>query len=148
GRLIRIFGQEAREKAIFDTASDAVRRASFVLQVRQGALPPLTEVLHAMLFLAVVIGAWLAQVGFPLIIAFVILLYRLQPHMRALQGSWSQLQGLSGSLEEVAWMLDPAGKPRPPQGDGPFHGLRQGIKFDDVTFTYSGTDQREVVLHA
>ncbi|RUU11979.1 ABC transporter ATP-binding protein, partial [Mesorhizobium sp. M7A.T.Ca.TU.009.01.3.2] len=132
----------------FDTASDAVRRASFALLVRQGALPPLTEVLHAMLFLAVVIGAWLAQVSFPLIIAFVILLYRLQPHMRALQGSWSQLQGLSGSLEEVTWLLDPAGKPQPPQGAGPFHGLRQGIKFDDVTFTYSGTDRREVVLHA
>ncbi|MBB6412372.1 ABC transporter ATP-binding protein [Mesorhizobium sangaii] len=148
GRLIRIFGQESREKAIFDTASDAVRRASFVLLVRQGALPPLTEVLHAALFLAVVIGAWLAQVNFPLIIAFVILLYRLQPHMRALQGSWSQLQGLSGSLEEVIWMLDPSGKPPPPQGDGPFHGLRQGIKFDDVTFTYSGTDRREVVLHS
>ncbi|MFB9980080.1 ABC transporter ATP-binding protein [Mesorhizobium kowhaii] len=148
GRLIRIFGQESREKAIFDTASDAVRRASFVLLVRQGALPPLTEVLHAVLFLGVVIGAWLAQVSFPLIIAFVILLYRLQPHMRALQGSWSQLQGLSGSLEEVTWMLDPSGKPQPPQGDGPFHGLRQGIKFDDVTFTYSGTDQREVVLHS
>ncbi|RUU37513.1 ABC transporter ATP-binding protein [Mesorhizobium sp. Primo-A] len=148
GRLIRIFGQENREKAMFDTASDAVRRASFALLVRQGALPPLTEVLHAMLFLAVVIGAWLAQVSFPLIIAFVILLYRLQPHMRALQGSWSQLQGLSGSLEEVTWLLDPTGKPHPPQGDGPFHGLRQGIKFDDVTFTYSGTDRREVVLHA
>lgn len=148
GRLIRIFGQESREKATFDTASDAVRRASFVLLVRQGALPPLTEVLHAALFLAVVIGAWLAQVNFPLIIAFVILLYRLQPHMRALQGSWSQLQGLSGSLEEVTWMLDPFGKPQPPQGDGPFHGLRQGIRFDDVTFTYSGTDRREVVLHS
>lgn len=148
GRLIRIFGQENREKATFDTASDAVRRASFVLQIRQGALPPLTEVLHAMLFLAVVIGAWLAQVSFPLIIAFVILLYRLQPHMRALQGSWSQLQGLSGSLEEVTWMLDPADKPRPPQGDVPFDGLRGGIKFEGVTFTYSGTDRREVVLHA
>nr|WP_167434426.1 ABC transporter ATP-binding protein [Mesorhizobium helmanticense] len=148
GRLIRIFGQEEREKAVFDKASDGVRRAAFVLLTRQGALPPLTEVLHAMLFLAVVIGAWFAGVSFPLIVAFVILLYRLQPHMRALQMSWSQLQGLSGSLEEVQWMLDPSDKPEPPQGSGPFHGLHQGISFDDVTFTYSGTDQRAVVLHA
>ena len=51
GRLIRIFGQEEREKALFDKASDGVRRAAFVLSTRQGALPPLTEVLHAMLFL-------------------------------------------------------------------------------------------------
>lgn len=148
GRLIRIFGQEQREKAAFDQASDAVRRAAFVLLTRQGALPPLTEVLHAMLFLAVVIGAWFANVSFPLIVAFVILLYRLQPYMRSLQMAWTQLQGLSGSLEEVTWMLDPSGKPQPPQGDAAFPGLSQGIKFEDVTFTYSGSEQRAVVLHA
>lgn len=148
GRLIRIFGQEQREKAAFDQASDAVRRAAFVLLTRQGALPPLTEVLHAMLFLAVVIGAWFANISFPLIVAFVILLYRLQPYMRSLQMAWSQLQGLSGSLEEVTWMLDPSGKPQPPQGDAAFPGLSQGIKFEDVTFTYSGSEQRAVVLHA
>ncbi|MER9057077.1 ABC transporter ATP-binding protein [Mesorhizobium sp. M0213] len=148
GRLIRIFGQEQREKAAFDQASDAVRRAAFVLLTRQGALPPLTEILHAMLFLAVVIGAWFANVSFPLIVAFVILLYRLQPYMRSLQMAWSQLQGLSGSLEEVTWMLDPSGKPQPPQGDAAFPGLSQGIKFEDVTFTYSGSEQRAVVLHA
>lgn len=148
GRLIRIFGQEQREKAAFDQASDAVRRAAFVLLTRQGALPPLTEILHAMLFLAVVIGAWFANVSFPLIVAFVILLYRLQPYMRSLQMAWSQLQGLSGSLEEVTWMLDPSGKPAPPQGDAAFPGLSQGIKFEDVTFTYSGSEQRAVVLHA
>lgn len=148
GRLIRIFGQESREKATFDQASDAVRRAAFVLLTRQGALPPLTEVLHAMLFLAVVIGAWFVGVSFPLIVAFVILLYRLQPYMRALQMAWSQLQGLSGSLEEVVWMLDPTDKPEPPRGHRPFQGLAQGIKIDDVTFTYSGKDQRAVVLHS
>ncbi|TIP35038.1 MAG: ABC transporter ATP-binding protein, partial [Mesorhizobium sp.] len=50
GRLIRIFGQEAREKAAFEKASDSVRRAAFTLSNRQGALAPLTEVLHAVLF--------------------------------------------------------------------------------------------------
>ena len=94
GRLIRIFGQELREKAAFDAASDGVRRAAFVLQIRQGALPPLTEVLHSLLFLSVVVGAWSAGIDFPVIIAFVVLLYRLQPHMRALQMSWSSAAGL------------------------------------------------------
>ncbi|MBA1139687.1 ABC transporter ATP-binding protein [Mesorhizobium neociceri] len=151
GRLIRIFGQENHEKAVFAKASDGVRRAAFVLSIRQGVLPPLTEVLHAMLFLAVVIGAWLANVSFPLTVAFLILLYRLQPHMRALQMSWSQLQGMSGSLEEVQWLLDPSDKPEAPQGSLPFDGLRQGISFDDVSFAYSGPlsgpDTREAVLH-
>ena len=93
------------------------------------------------------IGAWLANVSFPLTAAFLILLYRLQPHMRALQMSWSQLQGLCGSLEEVRWLLDPAGKPAAPQGSRPFDGLRQAISFDDVSFTYAGSDRARGVLH-
>ena len=148
GRLIRIFGQEEREKAAFEVASDSVRRAAFQLANRQGALGPLTEVLHAMLFLAVVIGAWLAGLSFPLVAAFLILLYRLQPHVRALQMTWSQLQGLSGSLDEVNWLLDPTGKPAPPQGIRPFATLRERIAFEGVSFSYANEEQRAAVLHA
>jgi subfamily B ATP-binding cassette protein MsbA len=148
GRLIRIFGQEAREKAAFEAASDGVRRAAFQLSSRQSALGPVTEVLHAMLFLAVVIGAWLAGLSFPLVAAFLILLYRLQPHVRALQMTWSQLQGLSGSLEEVTWLLDPKGKPEPPQGSRPFESLSEKVAFEGVSFSYSNEEQRAAVLHA
>ena len=148
GRLIRIFGQEAREKAAFDGASDSVRRAAFALQARQGMLPPLTETLHSALFLGVVVSAWSAGISFPVIVAFVVLLYRLQPHVRALQLSWSQIQGWSGSLEEVHWLLDSSGKPRPPEGREPFSGLRQRLRFDDVTFRYPSSGSRDVVLQS
>jgi ABC-type multidrug transport system fused ATPase/permease subunit len=148
GRLIRIFGQEEREQAVFDKASDAVRHASFVLQTRQGLLPPLTESLHAALFLGVVVSAWFVGVSFPVIVAFVVLLYRLQPHVRALQMSWSQLQGWSGSLEEVGWLLDPTDKPQPPEGSEEFQGLRQAIRFDGVGFRYPGSSARQAVLHS
>ncbi|ODR92981.1 ABC transporter ATP-binding protein [Sinorhizobium alkalisoli] len=148
GRLIRVFGQEDREKSAFDAASDAVRRAGFVLQARQGALPPLTEVLHSALFLAAVVSAWLVGVSFPVIVAFVVLLYRLQPHVRALQMSWSQFQGWSGSLEEVRWLLDSSDKPKPPSGSRPVEGLGERIEFDKVTFRYPGSGGRTTVLHA
>ncbi len=146
GRLIRVFGQEDREKSAFDTASDAVRRAGFVLQTRQGALPPLTEVLHSALFLAAVVSAWLVGVRFPVIVAFVVLLYRLQPHMRALQMSWSQFQGWSGSLEEVRWLLDSSDKPKPPSGSLSVEGLCECIEFDRVSFRYPGSGARTIVL--
>ncbi|MBP1886131.1 ABC transporter ATP-binding protein [Sinorhizobium mexicanum] len=146
GRLIRVFGQEEREKAVFDSASDAVRRAGFVLQSRQGSLPPLTEVLHSALFLGAVVSAWSVGVSFPVIVAFVVLLYRLQPHVRALQMSWGQIQGWSGSLEEVRWLLDPSDKPKPPTGHEPFAGLREDMEFDHVTFRYPGSEARPIVL--
>ena len=148
GRLIRIFGQEEREKAVFDGASNAVRRAGFVLQTRQGALPPLTEVLHSALFLAVVVTAWTFDVSFPIIVAFVVLLYRLQPHVRALQQAWSQMQGWSGSLEQVRWLLDASDKPQPPAGDLPAPRLNREIKFDKVSFRYPGSAARPVVLRS
>lgn len=148
GRLTRIFGQEAREKAVFDTASDAVRRAAFTLQIRQGSLPLLSETLHAALFLGVIVGAALGGVSFPLIAAFVILLYRLQPHVRALQFAWSQFQGWSGSLEEVTWLLDSADKPRAPHGNLPYDGLSRHVQFDDVSFTYAGAETRALVLQS
>ena len=148
GRLIRAFGQEQREKAVFDTSSDAVREAGFDLQSRQAVLPPLTEVLHSALFLTVVVSAWLWGISFPVIVAFVVLLYRLQPHVRALQMAWSAVQGWSGSLEEVRWLLDPSDKPNPPAGDAPVQAIRQHIKFDGVTFKYPGSGSRPVVLRA
>lgn len=146
GRLIRAFGQELREKAIFDSASDAVRKAGFVLQSRQAILPPLTEMLHSAVFLTVVVSAWLWGVSFPIIVAFVVLLYRLQPHVRALQMAWSAVQGWSGSLEEVRWLLDSSDKPQPPAGDNPIQRLRQQISFDRVTFKYPGSGSRPLVL--
>ncbi|MBB3543440.1 ABC transporter ATP-binding protein [Rhizobium sp. BK399] len=146
GRLIRAFGQEQREKASFDSSSDAVRKAGFVLQSRQAVLPPLTEVLHSALFLAVVVSAWLWGVSFPVIVAFVVLLYRLQPHVRSLQMAWSAVQGWSGSLEEVRWLLDPSDKPKPPEGDSPIPRLHNQVKFDGVTFKYPGSNSRPVVL--
>ncbi|CDM58992.1 ABC transporter ATP-binding protein [Rhizobium sp. T1470] len=148
GRLIRAFGQELREKALFDSSSDAVRKASFVLQSRQAILPPLTEMLHSAVFLTVVVSAWLWGVSFPIIVAFVVLLYRLQPHVRALQMAWSAVQGWSGSLEEVRWLLDSSDKPKPPAGDDPVQGLRQQIGFDCVTFKYPGSGSRPAVLRA
>ncbi|AUX80134.1 ABC transporter ATP-binding/permease protein (plasmid) [Sinorhizobium fredii] len=148
GRLIRVFGQEGREKVAFDTASDSVRHAGLVLQTRQGILPPLTEVLHSALFLGAVVSAWSVGVSFPVIVAFVVLLYRLQPHVRALQMSWSQIQGWSGSLEEVRWLLDSSDKPKPPAGSEPVEGLHRDIAFDRVTFRYPGLEARPVVLRA
>ncbi|TCU04507.1 ABC transporter ATP-binding protein [Rhizobium sullae] len=148
GRLIRAFGQEQRERAVFDSASDAVRKSGFVLQSRQAVLPPLTEALHSGLFLAVVVSAWLWGVSFPIIVAFVVLLYRLQPHVRSLQMAWSQVQSWSGSLEEVRWLLDSSDKPAPPAGGGQLHAPLQQIKFDRVTFKYPGSGSRAVVLRA
>lgn len=135
-RLIRAFGQETEERRRFDRASDVVRGLVLRLEARRSVISPVVEVLHALLFLGVIVGAWRAGVEFSVIGAFVVLLYRMQPHVRGVQNAGATLQSLSGSLDEVEWLLDPRGKPQPPCGRTQAQGLRDAIRFEDVGFTY------------
>ncbi|WP_202913348.1 ABC transporter ATP-binding protein [Acuticoccus sediminis] len=138
GQLIRIFRQEERERDAFARTSDDLRHAAFVLHRRLSVLPVLTEVMFAGLFLTLVVSAWLANVSFPVIATFVVLLYRLQPYVRGLQGAWGQLRGWSGSIEAVQWLLDPAGKPEAPGGTQDVGPITERIAFRDVRFGYGG----------
>lgn len=136
-RLVRLFGQEAGEHARFAADSDAVRAAGLALERRQWAIQPAVEVLHTALFLAVLIGAWQAGVAFPVLVAFIALLYRMQPHVRTIQTSLAQVQSWSGSIREVDWLLNTSDKPPPPTGRLRFDGLASGISFNSVSFRYA-----------
>ncbi len=137
GQLVRMFGQQPAEQNRFDAASDSVRRTAFSLHRRAVELPAIAEVLYAAVFLLAVILAWRVGVSFPVISAFLVLLYRLQPYVRGLQGNISQLQSLRGSLEEVEWLLEPAGKPSPPQGTKEPGNGDECIRFQNVSFSYA-----------
>jgi ABC-type multidrug transport system fused ATPase/permease subunit len=145
-QLVRMFNQEAYEQGRFAAASDSVRRAAFSLHRRLSALPSLTEVLYAGVFLSVIAGSWYFQTSFPVVTAFLVLLYRLQPYVRNVQGALSRLQSWQGSLEAVEWLLDPAGKPAAPSGfANPGEG-KADVVFDDVSFDYGGQSETTPVL--
>ena len=145
-RLIRIFGQAVLEQRLFERTSDAVRKHLFALESRRALIPPIMETLYSVLFIAVVLGAWMAKIGFAQIAAFLVLLYRMQPNVRNIQSASAQLQSLSGSLEAVEWLLDPSGKPI--QGSGPeaHSPLKRGIRFQDVAFDFESDTGRTPVL--
>jgi ABC-type multidrug transport system fused ATPase/permease subunit len=146
GRLIRLFGRQAWEHRSFDRASETVRGAVFALERQRVAIAPVMEVLQAALFLTVVVFAWRGGAPFPVIAAFLVLLYRLQPQVRAVQNSITQLRAWSGSLGEVDWLLDPAGKPQEPSGAGPPRDLCSGIELDGVTVSF-GPSRETPALH-
>jgi subfamily B ATP-binding cassette protein MsbA len=80
-------------------------------------------------------------------VAFVVLLYRLQPHMRAMLLAWSQMQGWSFSLEEVRWLLDSSDNRRRRQATSRPGAHTSRSNFDGVTFKYPGSGEGPVVLH-
>jgi subfamily B ATP-binding cassette protein MsbA len=65
-----------------------------------------------------------------------VLLYRMQPYLLTLNQARLTLEALRGSVREVEWLLDPAGKPLPPAGTVKLGPLTGPIRFERVSFTY------------
>lgn len=137
-RLIRLSGEEAREQERFADASETVRRRMLDLDRRTLRISPLQEVLHGILLVAILLAATLGpfQVPVPILITFLVLLQRMQPHLRGLEAGRATLAAAAGSVTEVEWLLAPSGKPAGPAGTRPAPRLEQGITFDDVDFDY------------
>ena len=135
-RLIRLFGEQVNEHQRFETASDNVRRATLRSGRTSGIQGPVLEGLHGISFLIVLTIAVLSHVPLPVLVAFLVLMNRLQPHLRVLEQSGAMFASASGHFDEVEWLLDSTGKPAPPSGDLAFTGLREGIEFDNTTFDY------------
>ena len=137
-QLIRIFARERSESAAFDAISERVRRSNFLLEARQAILPPLMEFMQTALFLVVVLASWSSGVPFAVIAAFLVLLYRIQPQVRAVQGAVIALRAGAGPVAEVSWMLSHTEKPTTGAGCG-FAQLKDAICFHGVTLRYAGS---------
>ena len=145
-RLVQIFGREERENNRFDRSSDAVRRAYSTLSRHQWRVHPTSEVLITAVFFLVLAGAHWAGVALPLLAAFVVLLYRAQPHIRSIHVSLARLRAWSGSIQEVEWLLAAAEAPRSPSSGLTFAGLSDGIAFEAVSFRYADATRARPAL--
>ena len=137
-RTIRAFAQEARYQAEFERTSAAARRTGFALERLHAMVQPATEVGHLALLCAIVAAAGAGGTPFATTLASVALLYRLQPHVRELEGHLLHLAGLEPALRSVLAMLDRPDEARPSAGSRPFPGLRDAVRFEDVTFAHPG----------
>ena len=136
-RTIIAFGQEKREAARFDAATERLRLAFLGLEKANGVAPALIEFLYTPLLIGAIIVAIHAGVALPILFAFLLLVYRLQPHVRNLEYSRVQLAGAGPVLASIDHLLTRVPH-RPLQPGQPFHGLRDAIRFDGVSFRYDG----------
>ncbi|MDO9713582.1 ABC transporter ATP-binding protein [Paracraurococcus lichenis] len=145
-RALRVFGQEHREQQRFERGSGEVRKALMSVERLAVLMDALVEVLHAALFIGILLSAYLTGVSVPVLIAFLTLLYRMQPYVRSLSQARLQLAASQTSIQEVEWLLDPTGKPMPPSGEICHEGITQGITFKKVGFTYAHRPEAGSVL--
>jgi subfamily B ATP-binding cassette protein MsbA len=133
-RVIRIFGQQPREQARFSQSADGVRRAMFRTQRLAAALAPGVDALTSILFIAILVIGYRMGLSIAMVTAFVVLLSRAQPHVRAISEGRIKIATVRSSIEQVEWLLSEP-EPQPPQGEmQPPADLP--IRFDRVCYTY------------
>lgn len=148
-RVIRIFGQERQELDAFRVSSEHVR-CSMLDSDRKAALSmPMIEVILSSVIVGVLLTADQLQIGLPMIIAFLVLLYRLQSPLLAISHASLRLATLRGSVDEIEWLL--AADERAPRSDVtvsdrlPFD---QPLRFEAVSYDYDPRSQASCAADA
>lgn len=136
-RLIRAFGQEAYEQKRFEQALKQVCTTSMNLDKLRARIGPLSEILAVGLLGAILLISLQNQANLPTSLAFIFMLYRLQPHMRSLDDTRIRLVTLTAAVEDVMSLLDCSDKLYIRSGRIPFKGLTQAISFESVYFHYN-----------
>ena len=89
----------------------------------------------------VALAAVFTGVSLPVLAAFLVLMNRLQPHLRLLEQSAASLASAAGPFNEVEWLLKMRDNLPPPKDELPFSGLRKAIHFEKVSFEYGERDE-------
>jgi subfamily B ATP-binding cassette protein MsbA len=137
-RIIHVFGRESVEVARFTEISDRVRHIFLRMALISMTTGPITEVLitGVVALLALMIDA--THVPVATLVGFLAILYRLQPRILLFVSAQAKLLSLQAPVSEVIDVLTT--RAVPPTGDvqRPFIGLRDSIRFEEVTFSHHG----------
>ena len=107
-RMVRAFGAEDYERARFAAASTEVRRTFLRLDLLTGVVGPSAEALHAALVLTIIVVALRDRGALPALLAFAVLVYRLQPQLRMFETARAALLGLLGAVRDIRAYIDAA----------------------------------------
>lgn len=134
-RVIRLFGQQQRERQRTGQAIEQLRRNATAIRNLRAVVHPAMDAMIALLFLVVLLAGYWTGMSLPTITAFVLLLTRAQPHAKVISTARLGIASFHGSLREVQWLLsqpaqgEPLAAPRELRVDVP-------IVLKDVSYVY------------
>ena len=112
-------------------------KAFLKLERISGLVHPVSEILTVALLLGILLTtAMLAPAQMAVSLAFLLLLYRLQPRIKQLDVDRVALDSLSGAVEEVRSLLDESDKPYLRSGTRMAASIDKGITFDNVSLRH------------
>ena len=140
-RVIRLFGREDFERARFERTVEQANQADMRSIQVTTLMSPLSELfamgMFALIFLlAAKVFIRQADALLPLLLMFLFILYRLMPRVTQFNSNRATIANNLPAVDAVVRMLSPEGKPFVKSGSRPFGGLREGIRFEGVTFSY------------
>ena len=138
-KTIRVFNRQADETERFAAASDRLRRSFLRADVLGRILGPVLELIYLPVFFVVLALALYQGIGIPVLLAFLVLLYRMQAPLKALDGARVKLAEYMPALRDVERLLANAPDERPRAAGRPSQGLNDRVVFEDVHFSYPGT---------
>src|SRR5436190_7025874 len=136
-RVIRAYGREQHEQRRFDEHSDRVRGSFLRMHFLEEAVHPLHDLFAATILLIILFVT--ARTGGDVsgLLAFVFVLYRLQPRVKDLDGTLVRLAALTPSIEQVRQLLETTARNYLTSGSVPQLGMKRSIGFDRVSFRYA-----------
>ncbi len=143
-RAVRVFAQERQYHRRFEAASAKVRQISISYERLQALVSPAVQSGYLLVLAAIVLASNLWGISFVATLAFVALLYRLQPCMRDLEINVLNIAQLEASAASVISMLDSSDKVYLPSGTASCGGLRRDIRFEAVSFAYADGTSRSL----
>jgi ATP-binding cassette, subfamily B, bacterial MsbA len=141
-RVIRVFTQEEREIARFEKVSDDTRSIQWWVLAITNMTYPLMEVIYLPLLIGVLATGLYLDLAIPVIITFLILVYRMLPYVKNVDTHRVFLARFAGTVEVVNEALRRDNKPYLVSGTARFERLQSGITFENVSFSYAANVSR------
>lgn len=145
-RLIKATGNEAEEYQNLKSLMERRESAEFKSLASYAIIAPVNEVTGILTFLAIAFlgNQFLSdriEALSPILLTYLIVLFRLLPYIGKLSGERSKLANTSASVAVLSDFLCRDDKPFMQAGNRTFNGLQQGIRLENVSFCYPHHDE-------
>ncbi|GFE70211.1 ABC transporter ATP-binding protein [Chroococcus sp. FPU101] len=145
-RLIKSVGNEDYEYIAMKKYIIKREKAGFDTLMNQAIISPLNEIGGIIIVVLIVIaGRYIfssqVQALSAILLTYLFLLFRMLPFVSQINSTRSQLSNSRPSVEIVQDFIRTDNKPVMKNGEIPFSGLKEGIRLENLKFSYPGHDE-------
>ncbi|MDV3352441.1 ABC transporter ATP-binding protein [Leptothoe sp. ISB3NOV94-8A] len=145
-RLVKATANEEREYQRLDKIIVERESAEFNSQLIFAGIGPFNEIINILALILITVLGRMAfsnqlEVFSSSLLTYLIILFRMLPYIGQLNSQRSTLANTSASVEVVTALLRRDDKPFMPRGAQPYRTLQEGIRFNQIRFSYPGHDQ-------